>query len=349
MERAGLRFRPFFFVAPSPFFGYVPANDMPKKPPVPTSLLVGDFFKRHRDELSMNLVGSDVGFDRQILEPTINRPGLALSGFYKYFALHRLQVIGLAERSYLRHLSAANAKERFSQLCSHRIPCIVVSRNQDLPGELVDIATDAGVSVLQTSMVTMNYINAATVRLDWEFAPTTTEHACMIDVMGIGILIKGDSGTGKSETVLSLLRRGASLVADDMVRIRNIEDRELIATAPELGRSYMEVRGLGIINVAALFGVGTFRTEKRLDLCVTLRREEDMNDMERVGLDRESVKVLGMDVPHIELPVAPGRDMAQLVEVAALDQKLKALGHDSAVEFNKKLLKRMRDQRKSVV
>ncbi|MDF1860059.1 MAG: HPr(Ser) kinase/phosphatase [Verrucomicrobiales bacterium] len=320
-----------------------------KKPPAPRSILVGDFFTRHKKELSMKLVSTDAGFNREILEPTINRPGLALSGFYKYFALHRLQVIGLAERSYLRHLSETNAEQRFSDLCSHRIPCIVVSRNQELPERMLDIANEAGVSVLQTSMVTMNYINAATVRLDWEFAPTTTEHGCMIDVMGIGILIKGDSGTGKSETVLSLLRRGASLVADDMVRIRNIEDRELIGTAPELGRSYMEVRGLGIINVAALFGVGTFRTEKRLDLCVTLRREEELNDMERVGLDRESIDVLGMEVPHIELPVAPGRDMAQLIEVAALDQKLKALGHDSAVEFNKKLLKRMRDQRKSVV
>ncbi|MEM9281378.1 MAG: HPr(Ser) kinase/phosphatase [Verrucomicrobiota bacterium] len=315
----------------------------------PPTLEVGGFFKRHYRELSMKLVGSEAGFSRQILEPTINRPGLALSGFYKYFALHRIQVIGLAERSYLKHLSAENARKRFADLCRQRIPCIVVSRGQDLPGDLLEIANEAGVSVFQTSMVTMNYINSATVRLDWEFAPSTTEHGCMVDVMGIGILIKGDSGTGKSETVLALLRRGASLVADDMVRIRNIEERELIATAPELGRSYMEVRGLGIINVSALFGVGTFRTEKRLDLVVTLRREEDMNSMERVGLDRESVEVLGMNVPHIELPVAPGRDMAQLIEVAALDQKLKALGHDSAVEFNKKLLKRMRDQRKSVV
>ncbi len=314
-----------------------------------TSLKVGNFFARHAKELSMKLVGSKAGYERKILEPTINRPGLALSGFYKYFALHRIQVIGLAERSYLRHLNESNAEKRFSDLCRQNIPCIVVSRNQDLPPNLLKIANDAGVSVFQTSMVTMNYINAATVRLDWEFAPSTTEHGCMVDVMGIGILIRGDSGTGKSETVLALLRRGASLVADDMVRIRNIEDRELIATAPELGRSYMEVRGLGIINVAALFGVGTFRTEKRLDLIVTLRREDELNNMERVGLDRETIGILGMEVPHIELSVAPGRDMGQLIEVAALDQKLKALGHDSAVEFNKKLLKRMRDQRKSLV
>ena len=205
---------------------------MPKsKPKKPTSVTIGDFYRRHAPELHMELVGTKVGFDREILEPTINRPGLALTGFYKYFALHRLQVIGLAERSYLRHLSEENAEKRFHDLCKQQIPGIVVSRDQSLPGCLLSIANDCGVSILQTSMVTMNYINAATVRLDWEFAPTTTEHGCMVDVMGIGILIRGDSGTGKSETVLALLRRGASLVADDMVRIRNIEDRELIATA----------------------------------------------------------------------------------------------------------------------
>jgi HPr kinase/phosphorylase len=224
----------------------------------------------------------------------------------------------------------------------------VVSRGQELPEQLLKIANEAGISVFQTSMVTMNYINAATVRLDWEFAPTTSLHGCMVDVMGIGILLQGESGTGKSETVLGLLRRGASLVADDMVKLRNIEDRELIATAPELGRSYMEVRGLGIINVAALFGVGTFRTEKRLDLVITLKRDSAMNEMERVAVAGQKIEILGIEVPHIQLPVAAGRDMAQLIEVAALDQKLRVLGHDSAVEFNKKLLKRMHDERKSM-
>lgn len=296
----------------------------------------------------MELVGTDRGFDREILEPTINRPGLALSGFYKYFALHRIQVIGQAERSYLRHLNELNAEKRFSDLCRQRIPCIVVSRGQHLPDSLLGIANEAGISVFQTSMVTMNYINAATVRLDWEFAPTTSMHGCMVDVMGIGILIQGESGAGKSEAVLGLLRRGGSLVADDVVKFRNLEDRELIATAPELGRSYMEVRGLGIINAAALFGVGALRTEKRLDLVITLKKESAMNEVERVGLEGMNIKILGLDVPHIQLPVAPGRDMAQLIEVAALDQKLRALGHDSAVEFNKKLLKRMHDERKSM-
>lgn len=325
---------------------------MPKPPSIvksPAAVEVGAFFRRHGQELGMTLMGTDAGFSRKILEPTINRPGLALTGFYKYFALHRIQVIGLAERSYLRHLSDPNAAKRFADLCRQRIPCIVVSRAQALPAEMMEIANAAEVSVFQTDMVTMNYINAATVRLDWEFAPSTTVHGCMVDVMGIGILIQGASGTGKSETVLGLLRRGASLVADDMVRLRNIEDRELIATAPELGRSYMEVRGLGIIDVTALFGIGSYRTEKRLDFVITLRKEDDMAQVDRLGLDAKTTKFLNLEIPHIELPVAAGRDMAQLIEVAALDQKLKTLGYDSAVEFNKKLLKKMHEQRKSMV
>lgn len=313
------------------------------------NLSVREFYHRHADELRMQKMGSEVGFDRLIREPTINRPGLALSGFFTYFALHRIQVIGKAERSYLKHLKEANAEKRFSDLCNRQIPCIVVSRGEELPANLVKIANDAGISVFQTTLVTMNYINAATVRLEWDFAPTATEHGCMVDSMGIGILIRGDSGTGKSETVLALLRRGASLVADDMVHLRNIEGRELIGTSPELGRSHMEVRGLGVIDVAALFGVGTFRTEKRLDLVVTLKHASELNEMDRLGLDRRHRNLLGIKVPHVELPVAPGRDMAQLIEVAALDQKLKSLGHDTAVEFNKKLLKKMRDQRKSLV
>lgn len=322
----------------------MPRPSRPRKPP---SISVETFHERHAKELKMHLVGSEVGFDRVIKEPTINRPGLALSGFFTYFALHRIQVIGKAERSYLKHLSEDNADKRFMDICRRQIPCIVASRGDELPDRLVKLANGAGISVFQTSMVTMNFINAATVRLEWDFAPTSTEHGCMVDVMGIGILIRGESGTGKSETVLALLRRGASLVADDMVRIRNIEGRELIGTSPELGRSHMEVRGLGIIDVAALFGVGTFRTEKRLDLIVTLKPAEELNELDRVGLDRKHHKLLGMQIPHVELPVAPGRDMAQLIEVAALDQKLKSLGHDTAVEFNKKLLKKMADQRKS--
>ena len=297
----------------------------------------------------MKLISTRSGFQRKILEATVNRPGLALAGYYSYFAHHRIQVIGKAERSYLKHLDANDKRERFADLCKRQIPCIIVSRGETLSAASVEVANKAHLSVFQTTMVTMKFINAATVRLEWEFADRTNEHGSMVDVMGIGILIRGESGTGKSETVLSLLRRGASLVSDDLVRFRNFEGREIIGAAPELGQNHMEVRGLGIINVPALFGVGTIRTEKRLDLVITLRPAETMNEVNRVGLDRGHFNLLGMKVPLVELPVAPGRDIAQLIEVAALDQKLKTLGHDSAVEFNKKLLKMMREQRKSVV
>lgn len=306
---------------------------------------VGQFFERHGKELRMKLVGSSAGYGRKIIEPTVNRPGLALSGYFTYFASKRIQIFGNAELSYLKALSVEERRSMFSKLCSRSFPCIVISRGATLPGDLMKVAKKAEISVFQTTMITMKFINAATIWLESDFAPRTTEHGCMVDVKGIGIMIRGQSGSGKSESVLGLLQRGGSLVADDLVYFRNVEGREIIGAAHELGRSHMEVRGLGIINVPALFGIGTIRLEKRLDLVVTLVAVNDLEDVERVGLERKSYSILGMRIPHVELPVAPGRDMAQLIEVAALDQKLKSFGHDSSLDFNRKLLKIMRDKR----
>ena len=173
-------------------------------------------------------------------------------------------------------------------------------------------------------MISMKFINAATLKLEQDFAPTTAEHGCMVDVRGIGILIKGSSGSGKSEIVLGLLDRGASLVADDSVKLSAPEGQELTATSSELGRFHMEVRGLGIINVPKMFGAGSMRVEKRLDLIIELTHAEELNELDRVGIKRQFHTVLGRRVPLIRLPVAAGRNMAHLVEVAALDQKLKS-------------------------
>lgn len=311
----------------------------------PEAISVGTFYENHSERLGLQLVGSDVGFAREIREPTINRPGLALSGFYTYFAYRRIQVLGNSERSYLNSLNFEDAKSRMRDLCIRDIPCIVVSRGKNLHQALLDIAESLGITIFQTSMISMKFINAATLRLEQDFAPTTTEHGCMVDVQGIGVMVRGDSGTGKSECVLGLIERGASLVADDMVIFRAVEGRELIGSAHELGRSHMEVRGIGIINVSAIYGIAAVRLEKRIDLVVTLRPFEHIDEMERVGMKRKFYAILGIEVPHIVLPVAPGRDMAHLVEVAALDQKLKSLGHDTPVEFNKKLLKIMDEKR----
>ncbi len=315
---------------------------MPSRIRRPSHITVGEFFDRHHAALRMKLLGTQAGFARLISEPTVNRPGLALAGFYSYFAKKRIQVIGFQEFSFLESLPSAEQKKRFEELCDHELPCLIVCRGLELPRSLLKFANDAGLSVFQTSMTTLKFLNAATIALEYEFAPSISDHASMVDVRGIGILIRGSSGTGKSETVLGLIDRGHSLVADDLVHLRSIEGREIVGSAPVHGRFHMEVRGLGIINVAALYGIGAILPEKRLDLVVHLVSPKDMNEVERVGAEPKFTTVLDIAVPLVELPVLPGRDMAQLVEVAALDQKLKILGHNSAFEFSKNLLNAMR-------
>jgi HPr kinase/phosphorylase len=187
-------------------------------------------------------------------------------------------------------------------------------------------------------MITMKFINAATIALEMDFSPTVTEFGSMVDILGVGVLIRGASGIGKSECVLGLIERGYSLVADDVTRITMLEGRELMATAPELTRNHMEVRGIGIINVASVFGIGSIRVEKRLDLVVTLKDWQEVEEVDRIGLDREFYEILRLRVPHVTIPVRPGRDMARLIEVAAMDEKLKGLGQNAAVDFNAKLL-----------
>src|SRR6267154_5107626 len=317
-------------------------SDQRKSVPVVT---VETFYNSHAKKLQMKLEGSRVGFHRKIREPTINRPGLALSGFDTYFAEKRVQVLGAAEHSYLKSLPAGVRIERFCNLCKHKIPCLVMSRGFHLAPELLSVTGEAKIAVFRTPMITMKFINAATIALEMDFAPTVTEFGSMVDILGVGVLIRGASGIGKSETALGLIERGYSLVADDVTRITSLEGRELMATAPNLTRDHMEVRGIGIINVAAVFGIGSIRTEKRLDMVVTLQDWQELEEVDRIGLDQEFYEILKLKVPHITIPVRPGRDIPRLVEVAAMDQKLKGLGRNSAVEFNTKLLNLMQPKK----
>ncbi len=218
-----------------------------------------------------------------------------------------------------------------------------MARGHRLPEEMVAIANEAGISVFHTSMVTMKFLNAATIKLETAFAPTMTVHGCMVDVQGIGVLVQGSSGSGKSESVIGLLQRGASLVADDAVKLRLIEDREISATAPEMTRDMIEIRGLGILNVAALFGVGSVRLSKRLDLVVNLVHVAEAENLERVGTEQLTIDMMGLSIPKVDIPVAPGRDVAGLIELAALNHKLRSFGYNSAVQFDQRLLKKMAD------
>jgi HPr kinase/phosphorylase len=310
----------------------------------PASISVGDFFQHDREALRLKLVGSDVGMRRKIQEPSVNRPGLALSGFFDYFAYKRVQVLGNSELSYLDDLGKSSRIQRMEALCGWDIPCLVIARGRNAPEDLIEIANKAGISVFQTSMVTMKFINLATMRLDWLFSPTTTVHGCMVDVQGVGVLVMGPSGCGKSESVIGLLQRGACLVADDAVRLRLNEEREVVGTAPEITRSKIEVRGLGILDVARLFGVGSVRLSKRLDLIVHLCVGVELHELERVGAEIRTEEVLGLPIPSVDLPVAPGRDISGLIELAALNHKLKAFGYDSAGDFKETLLKKIADE-----
>jgi HPr kinase/phosphorylase len=313
-------------------------TDLRRNIPVVT---VESFFRAHAEKLQLKLEGNPVGFHRKIREPTINRPGLALSGFYNYFAEKRVQVLGAAEQSYLESLSRRQRIQRFRRLCAEKIPCLVTSRGAHLDADLLAVTQELQIAVFRTPLVTMRFINAATIAMEADFSPTVTEFGSMVDILGVGVLIRGQSGIGKSECVLGLIERGYSLVADDVTRIKSFEGRELMATAPNLTRYHMEVRGIGIINVASIFGIGSIRVEKRLDMVATLQDWQDLEEVDRIGLDQQFYEILKLKVPHVTIPVRPGRDVARLVEVAAMDQKLKGLGRNSAADFNDKLLNLM--------
>ncbi len=315
---------------------------MPDRPtPRPLQLTVGQFYANHAEHLGLRLEGLSLGMNRLIREPTINRPGLALAGFYSYFPSRRVQVIGNSELSYLRSLRGPVLQERCRELFSRKIPCLVVARGANIPPALIEQAAEFETPIFSTPMITMKFINAATIALEFEFAPTASEYGSMVDIQGIGTLIRGASGIGKSECVLGLIERGYSLVSDDITKIKAIEGRELVGMSSELTRFHMEVRGIGIINVASIFGVGSVRPEKRLDLVVSLMDWHEVEDVDRLGIDQDYYEVLGIRVPHVTLPVRTGRDLGRLVEVAALDQKLKSMGHNTALEFNQRLLSRM--------
>ena len=291
----------------------------------------------------MTLVGCEEGLDRFISEPTLNRPGLALSGFLSYFAFKRVQIMGNSELSYIQDDPEGEALDHFREFCALDIPCIVISRGLSLPIEFMNVAAEAGVSVFETPTTTMKFVNAATIVLELDFSASCSMHGSMVDVQGIGILIRGSSGSGKSETVISLLGRGCSLVSDDLVHLREFDGREIVGSSPKLGENTMEVRGIGLIKVTAMFGIGALRLRKRLDLVIELKTIKDLNSVERFGGsdNLKTTEILGIEVPFVELPVAPGRDIARLVEIAALDRKLKSLGYNAAMDFEKKLLNSM--------
>jgi HPr kinase/phosphorylase len=305
------------------------------------TVTVEQFYTEHADALQMKLVAGAAHLKRVIREPTVNRPGLALSGFTQYFAYKRVQVMGNAEVYYLRSLTKRQRVARYANLFAYKIPCFVFSRGFRPDAEFLQAAAQANVPIFQSPMVTMKFINAATLKLESMFAPRGTELGSMVDILGVGVIIRGESGIGKSEAVLALIERGYSLVADDVIKAVLVDGHDVVCTSAELTRNHMEVRGIGIINVAAMFGVKSIRKEKNLNLVVTLKPWDEVKEVDRVGMEQEFVKVLGMNIPHVVIPVRPGRDLARLIEVAAFQVKLKMSGQNAAQELNQRLIAQM--------
>jgi HPr kinase/phosphorylase len=307
-------------------------------------ITVAHFYASYREKLKLELVTGEPGLHRIIREGTINRPALALTGFFKYFANKRIQVLGAAEMAYLKTRSQRDQILIFQQMVKKGIPCLVLTRNFVPTHPLLVVAAEMHLPVFRTPMITMNFVNLATLCVDNEFAPSTTEHATSLDIKGVGVMLRGDSGVGKSECALALIERGHSLVADDLTVIKLLDERELMASSRPLNRGYMECRGIGIINIAEMFGVKSIRLEKRIDMVISLREWTPDAIEERTGLEETYYEILNLQVPHIELFVRPGRDMARLVEVAALTQALKKMGHDPAKDFNDRLIAFMTQQ-----
>ena len=295
------------------------------------------FYGKYKEALQLELINSPAGLSRHICEPALNRPGLAIAGFYSYFANKRIQVFGSAELAYLQKLPEGMRKSRIQRMFRCEVPGIVFSRDQDPPQEIVELADEAGVCVFRTSLVTMKFVNSATIILENEFAESLTLHGCMVDVRGVGVLIRGKSGVGKSETALELVKRGHRLVADDVVEIRKINEHTLIGTSPDITRYFIELRGIGIIDVKTLFGVECVKEKQQIDLVIKLEDWKKENEYDRLGLEEEYTEFLGNKVVCHSLPIRPGRNLAVICEAAAVNHRQKKMGYNAAQELYRRV------------
>ncbi len=305
---------------------------------------VGAFLRSQRESagLQLELVAGAEGLDRVITSPYIQKTGLALAGFDEYLRPGRILIFGESEIRYLESLAPGPRAAALSHALARDSPCILMTGGFDPPPELPLEAEHAAVPLLATSVPTPTAIAKVTGLLEDTLAERTIVHAVLMDILGLGVLIVGESGIGKSECALDLVVRGHRLVADDTVELRRRAESVLLGTCPELTRYHMEVRGLGVINIKDLFGVASTRSSKRVELVVQLERWEPGCEYDRLGLDDETYEIVGLHIPLIRMPVAPGRNVAILVEVAARNQLLRSRGHHAARRFAARLDRELR-------
>lgn len=289
------------------------------------------------DRFDFELVSGGEGIEREIITSDISRPGLEMAGFFKYYPADRLQLLGMTELTFFNSLTDELKKERMRHLCTPETPCIVISRGLDIPNELIEASQEEGVPVLSTSLKTTRISSIVTNYLEARLAKMTSVHGVLVDVYGVGVLLTGDSGVGKSETALELVKRSHRLVADDSVEIRQTNENELLGNAPELIQHLLEIRGLGIINVMTLFGAGAVRNYKKISLIIHLEFWDEKKTYDRLGLEEVNTELVDISIPRLTLPVRPGRNLAVIVEVAAMNFRLKQMGVHAAQQFSDRL------------
>ena len=290
-----------------------------------------------QEKFNLQLVSGEEGIGRYITTSDISRPGLEMAGYFTHYPANRVQLLGKTELSFFEMLPEKDKKERMKKLCSEQTPAIIISRGMDVPPALIEASNENHVPVLITSLTTTRFSSQLTNFLESKLAPTTAMHGVLVDVYGIGVLIIGKSGVGKSETALELVKKGHRLVADDSVEIRQEGENMLVGFPPPLLEHLLEIRGIGIIDIMTLFGASAIRPYKRITLIVELEIWNPDKFYDRLGLDEEKMKIIDTEVTKLTIPVQPGRNVSVIIEVAAMNYRLKKMGVNAAEEFARRL------------
>lgn len=291
------------------------------------------------EEFNLKNLTTDVNIDEKIIEiAEVNRPALQLAGFFDYFDCERLQIIGIVEYTYLEKMTPEFRQETLKRIFTHKIPCIVICRNLEPQPEMIFYATENNIPILQSPDSTSDFMSEVIRWLRVQLAPRTTMHGVLVDIYGEGVLITGESGIGKSETALELVKRGHRLVADDAVEIKKVSHNTLVGSCPELIRYFIEVRGIGIINVKQMFGVQSVKDTQGIDLVIKLEAWEKGKQYDRLGLHEEYIDILGNNVVCHTLPVRPGRNIAMICESAAVNRRQKKMGYNAAQALNDRIM-----------
>ncbi len=267
----------------------------------------------------------------------INRPGLQMAGYYEFFDERRIQIIGKSEESFIRSFTPEKAEQRIRKFFAKKPSAVVVCRNLEFGDKYIEIAKECGIPLLQTGESTSAFSAALIAFLNLNLAPRMTQHGVLVEVYGEGILLMGDSGVGKSETAIELVKRGHRLIADDAVEIRRVSDKSLVGTAPDNIRHFIELRGIGIINASRIFGAGAVKLTEKIDLVINIEQWDITKQYDRIGLEQQTTELLGLKIPSLTIPVKPGRNLAVIIEVAAMNNRQKKLGYNAAEDLLKKL------------